>query len=101
MQVIQPCNLSEIDSFAFKNNLLQVLPFSFYEDRNQNEIKYFMYKHGIYVLPTTELITFLSKNIIGLTIEIGAGLGAIGRSLNIKMTDSYLQADPLIAQYYK
>jgi len=66
-----------------------------------NERRYFMYIHGIYVLPTTELIEFLRSQIIGKAIEIGAGHGAIARSLNIPITDSRMQEQPEIKFIYQ
>jgi len=98
---IHKCDLTEIESHAFKNGLLQVLPYAFYEERSLNEVHYFMFIHGIYVLPTIELIDWLKENIIGKTIEIGAGLGAIGRSLQIPITDSHMQSRPEIALFYQ
>lgn len=60
-----------------------------------------MHDYPVYVLPTTELLDVLD-DLMGdyKTIEIGAGTGSIGRLLDIKMTDSHLQADKMIQQYY-
>ncbi len=71
--------------------VLRAMPFAYYSDFPGNDLKYFMWKHGIYVLPTTELIDWLASNIIGTAIEIGSGLGAIARALGISATDSKLQ----------
>jgi hypothetical protein len=88
---IYPCDISSITNQAYKDGLLQVMPIEFYKQFSENEIKFFMYKNAIYVLPTTELIEWLKQNIVGSAIEIGAGHGAIARALNIPITDSRLQ----------
>lgn len=89
--VLTPCDLSKIENEAMIDNKLQVMPFAFYEQFTENEIKFFMHKYGIYVLPTTELIDWLRNNITGISIEIGAGHGAISRKLGIPITDSRMQ----------
>ena len=65
------------------------------------KVRYFMHEYPIYVLPTEELIDVLDE-LIGdyKTIEIGAGAGQIGKHLDIKQTDSYLQARNDIKLYY-
>lgn len=98
---IQIDNIEEIESKAFKNGLLIPLPSFFYKQFTRNQIEYFCWKHGIYVVPTTELIAFLEANSKGTTIEIGCGHGAIGRTLNIPITDSKLQEDKQVRQFYK
>lgn len=54
-----------------------------------------MHEYPVYVLPTTELLDLLDDLTADFekVIEIGAGTGSVGRLLNIKMTDSYLQQD--------
>ena len=59
--------------------------------------------NAIYQLPTVELIDWLEETIGDRTaIEIGAGVGAVGRELGIRMTDSYLQdgTNKAVAEYY-
>ena len=92
---------TNLESLMFTNGLLNVLPNSFYQQYSFNSIQIVMVKHGIYVLPTTELIEWLRTMIIPSAIEIGAGLGSIGRALSIPITDSHLQSDPVIAAYYR
>ncbi|EEZ85500.1 hypothetical protein VME_45620 [Vibrio harveyi 1DA3] len=56
-------------------------------------LRFFMWKYGIYSMPTEQLIKSL-RDILGNTskcLEIGAGNGVYGRSLDIKMTDNYMQ----------
>lgn len=92
---------TNLESLMFTNGLLNVLPSSFYQQYSLNSIQVVMVKYGIYVLPTTELIDWLRTMIIPPAIEIGAGLGSIGRALSIPTTDSHLQSDPAVAAYYK
>lgn len=99
--VVTPCDISHINSKAFVDGKLIPLPYEFYKSLTDNEIKYFLLVHGIYVLPTTELIAFLKENMLNEnTIEIGCGLGCIGRSLNIKMTDNKMQSWPDVVKLY-
>lgn len=100
-QTVLPCDLSELNYLVFPDNKLVVMPHAFWEEREYNEIMYFMYTHGMYVLPTTELIDWLRENITGIAIEIGAGNGAISRALGIPITDSCLQEDKAIMLMYK
>ena len=97
-----------------KGNEVRINPFSFYQEFSRDEILSVMHKHGIYCLPTTELIEYLDKRLSELkyyylagadsykdhTIEICAGHGAIAQALGIKATDRKLQEDPKIAAYY-
>lgn len=89
-----------------KKGQLKILPASFYQGFPQEEITAFCALHGLYCLPTKELISLLDELIDEVSpernaIEIGAGNGAIGRALKIKATDSYQQADPAIKAYYE
>lgn len=68
-----------------------------------NHIALFCHRHGIYGIPTTELIDWISHLQFfdkSKTIEIGAGIGALGRALGIKMTDSKLQEKEFIKKAY-
>jgi len=75
---------------------------SFYKDIPQIYLATFSHKHGIYGLPTTELIAFLREHVVkGKTIEVGAGNGAIGRALYIPITDSRIMEDPMVKLMYQ
>lgn len=64
-------------------------------------LRVFMHKYGLYTLPTDELIDYLAGIINGKkAIEIGAGMGVIGRSLGIPITDSKMQEWPEIKAHY-
>ena len=80
---------------------LIIHPFSFYKGIQRNDILHLMHKHGIYVLPTSELIDFLREKTVGSAIEIGAGNGAISRTLKIPITDSKMQDEPDAKLFYK
>lgn len=84
-----------------RDGLLQVKPFDYFKNIPENDIKLFMVEHGIYVMPTQELIEWLMDNIIGSAIEIGAGVGSIGRALGIPITDNKMQQWPMIKMMYE
>lgn len=99
---IEKCDLTDLESQVLDSDKkLIIKPYSFWKDRNLNERRYFMYVHGIYVLPTTELIEWLRTMIIGNAIEIGAGNGSIARTLGIPITDSRMQESPEIKFFYQ
>lgn len=99
---IERCDLTDLESQVLDSEKkLIIKPYSFWKNRDMNERRYFMYVHGIYVLPTTELIEWLRTMIIGNAIEIGAGHGAIARSLNIPITDSRMQELPEVKFMYQ
>lgn len=59
-------------------------------------------RHGIYGLPTTELLKFLRARLAGRSaIEIGAGHGMLAQALSIPATDNRQQEDPTIGAYYQ
>ena len=70
---------------------------------SQAHISSFCLQNAVYQLPTWELIDFLD-DLIGerSAIEIGAGNGAVGRALDIHLTDSYLQQSnlPGVKEHY-
>jgi hypothetical protein len=79
----------------------RIMPASFYRDTSTVERALFGQRHGIYGLPTAELVDWLRAVIDGRrAIEIGAGHGALAAALGIPATDNKMQVDPLIAQVY-
>jgi len=76
------------------------MPHEYYKQFDFSIAQAIMYVAGLYVLPTQELIDWLRTKMIGMTIEIGCGTGAIGRGLGIPFTDSKLQAEPDIVAWY-
>jgi hypothetical protein len=92
-----------LEENLWKNDELQVLPYSFFIENNitQNQISMFCLRYGLYNLPTTELCEWIRGKVGGRSaIEVGAGNGALGRYLKILSTDSFLQSDSTIGQYY-
>jgi hypothetical protein len=87
-----------------ENGRLNIVPYDYLKDVPQDHIMQFCVEQGFYSIPTIELMTFL-KNEIGdqsdKAIEIGAGNGVISRTLGIRGTDNYMQANPKIKAYYE
>ncbi len=100
-KIITACDITEITRELMPNGKLIVKPAAYYHECDRDELANFLYQHGIYVLPTEELIVWLKNNIIGTAIEIGAGNGAISRTLGIPITDSRMQEDPETIAYYR
>ena len=99
LQPIPMARMKEIEDFFYMDGVLQAHHTSTIRDHfTDNELRLFMGKHGIYVLPTIELIQFISGTIAKSgavnPIEIGSGNGTIARESGIPATDSYMQ-DPL------
>jgi hypothetical protein len=79
----------------------RIMPASFYRDTTVAERALFGQRNGIYGFPTAEQVDWLRAEIGGRSaIEIGAGHGALADALGIPATDSKMQLDPLIAQFY-
>jgi hypothetical protein len=71
---------------------------SFYRGVSPVERAMLCVKSGIYGLPTTELISFLTNEIAGRSaIEVGAGHGGLAAALGIRATDNRMQEWPDIA----
>ena len=94
-------SLQEIEELLLKDGEY-VLPRT--EDLRKfstQEIVQFGHKHAMYTLPTVELIAWLQEEIQGLkAIEIGAGVGIIGKELGIMCTDNLMQTRPEVKAYY-
>lgn len=79
----------------------RIMPAAYYRNTTPTERAAFGHYHGVYGLPTTELVDWLRAEIDGRSaIEIGAGHGALAAALDIPATDSKQQADPAIALLY-
>lgn len=92
--------MEKLEAEALEDGKLKILPFSFWDGIDENLRNVFLLNHGIYVLPTTELIDWLKQYIVGSAIEIGAGNGSIGRALGIPVTDLKIQErDDIKMQY--
>ena len=59
-------------------------------------------KNARYVFPTTELVAWLKGFIARRkAIEVGAGMGDLGKAVGIQMTDSHVQTSPELRLYYQ
>ncbi len=103
MNVLERVNLDEIESLVLdKKGLIKVVDAEVYKQFSHSHIKQLAHKHGLYCLPTTELIAWLKVHIAGRrAIEIGGGCGIIGRSLGIRSTDNYKQEMPKYKKQYE
>lgn len=99
-KILPVCDLTELNASVMPGDKLLIKPYDFWQNRDEVEIGNFMHAHGIYVLPTQELIDWLNLQIRGNAIEICAGNGAIGRALGIPITDNRMQEWPLIKEHY-
>ncbi len=102
IQSVNPDLLKALDdAVMYDGGKIRVLPFDFWKSFNPEVIKNFMLNHGVYVIPTAELVEWFAKNIEGNAIEIGAGHGSISRTLGIPITDSRMQERPEIKLIYE
>ncbi len=102
-QNLDRADIRYLDKMLIENNLVRPVYFNRLKRINPNHLKLWLTTHGVYQIPTWELIEWLRDTIDGRmksTIEIGAGKACIGRHLGIHMTDSCCYEVPLIAQYY-
>jgi hypothetical protein len=105
MRFVDPADLVRADEIALAaldaNGILSVLPASFWARYTRVEIGTFCVRHGIYCIPTTELVAWL-RECIGewLAIEIGSGCGVLADALGIEATDNRMQEWPEIKQVY-
>lgn len=80
---------------------VRILPSSVIRVLDQDHLRLWLHKRGVYQLPTTELIDWLGDRIAGRkAIEIGSGNGAIGRALGITRTDNFCQTWPDVKLQY-
>jgi hypothetical protein len=87
-----------------ENGLIRLLPASFYESLDWEELRLWMHFKGVYGLPTTELIDWLNITLghwKKRTLEIGAGNGFLAHHLGILAFDSKFQARPDIKKLYE
>lgn len=87
--------------------LVKPVPYADVKDVGHSNLNLVMQMMALYTFPTVELIDFLRNEIddgdpefAPDAIEICAGSGWIGRSLDIPMTDSYLQQREDVKQLY-
>lgn len=95
-------DVSYMDKLLFgPDGKLQVVPAKELASLPPTHLMIWGNKNGVYTYPTQELIDWLKERIAGRTaIEIGAGLGGVGRGVGITMTDSHIQTSPEMLAYY-
>lgn len=95
-------DISEIELLTeVASGIIKPIPSAEAEKFGWEKLRLFLHKYGLYTMPTTELIEYLAEVIRGKTaIEIGAGIGVIGRSLGIPITDSKMQNWPEVKAHY-
>jgi len=99
MRIIQESPLiKELEELFFSNELFT---YDYIVSKySQDDLSFFSWKHGVYALPTKELIYFLISQKINL--EIGTGFGLISKYLkHVILTDNKLQERPDIVAQYK
>lgn len=108
MRVVEVCkldleNIEDISSnLLMPNGKLMLRSYTYYEKISRPNLQYFCHKHARYGIPTVELINYIQSLIDGRSaIEIGAGNGDLGYHLRIPMTDSKIQDEPEVREYYK
>lgn len=95
-----------LDAEALVNGDLQVMPADFFRQFRQEDLSGFCHRHGLYLLPTIELVELIDRLILQISptrsaIEIGSGNGALGGALGIPCTDSLMQNAKHIRALYE
>lgn len=80
------------NSFLDEKGLTKILPWNSWKEFPSNCIKRFCMEHDLWVIPTEELVCKLDELMPNAEecLEIGCGLGIIGRELDCILTDSKL-----------
>jgi len=95
MYTIPKSDINYLYEMLLQNNKLQILSIDELNEIPQIHISQFCVENGFYLIPTQELVIFLSKLIKGKnTIEIGSGNGVLAEALGIKATDNKMQEQP-------
>jgi hypothetical protein len=95
-------DISPLEEILLREGKIIPAPYDDLKKFSQDQLSTFCVKHGVYQIPTIELIGFLMSEIpsVGSVIEIGAGNGCIGRALGIRMADNKMQQNPMIKAHY-
>lgn len=101
MKLLQPKDVSYLDSLLLDNGLLKVLSASTYSTIPTEDLMLYGHFKGYYCFPTIELAEWLMQHIdVDSTIEIGAGHGALARYMKIPAIDSKCMELPEVKIYY-
>lgn len=100
--IASPVDISRLEKLTgAASGLIRPIPSKMVEECGFEQLRMFLHKYGLYTMPTTELIEYLAGIIAGKrAIEIGAGMGVIGRALGIPVTDNKMQSWPEVKAYY-
>lgn len=95
-----------LDANALDNGVLRVVPMDFYAQFSQADLSGFCLRHGLYCLPTVELVDKINALILEASpsrsaIEVGSGNGVLGKALGITCTDNHMQEDPAVIALYR
>jgi hypothetical protein len=91
---------SYLDKLLLDGDLVRPVHVSQLADVPQHDLSLWCLKHGVYAVPTWELIHWLQRELRGRrAIEICAGRSCLGRHLGIPMTDSYSHVRPEVMIY--
>lgn len=104
METINKLDTSHLDRRFFQDDgVIKLLPACAWQDVDPQELISWCYSHGIYGIPTVELVEYLREAIGGRrSLEIGAGRGGLSYHLGIRGTDSMVQTkDEVILGFYK
>lgn len=91
------------EKFLDQNGYPYVLPAAEYQSVPHSDLRQWCVQNAFYALPTYELLKWLRvEGIRGRdAIEIGSGNNGLALALGIPATDSYVQQEPLMKQYYE
>ena len=97
-----PEDLTEIEDLLFKNGEFQLVSAKEILKFSEAHIVQFGSKYALYTIPTLELIKAL-RELIGedRAVEIGSGVGIIGKALGIRCTDNFCQERPELKKHYQ
>lgn len=93
--VLRNENTQDLDALLLdEQGRLRVLPADELRTMNEGRMRLWCHKNAVYLIPSQELVAWIKDRIKGRTaIEIGAGNGALGRTLGIPMYDNFMQQD--------
>lgn len=94
-------DISYLNNILIKNGHIKIVDYSVYKKIPSSHIKQFCVAKGLYQLPTTELVNWVSEKIGDRkAIELASGNGVFAKALNITATDSRMQELPEVKFQY-
>lgn len=111
VKTVQPQDTTDLDTLLLdKNGFCKPFPYKTLAAIPRDKFILWCYRHAIYQYPTCEMIEFLEEQLFSGNnfhykredvLEIGAGMGHVGRLLGIKQTDAGSQDTAGMLVYYK